>query len=314
MIGRHHITVCICTYKRAQMLNQLLPKIAKLRTENLFDYSLLVVDNDPAQSARDTVQAFMAASQLQVRYVTEPRVSISHARNRALEESRGDYLAFLDDDEYPIIDWLLFLYRSVTEFQTDGVLGPVIPEYHPSPPDWVTKSAILDRPRHKTGSVLEWNDTRSGNILLKRNVFTNPDNRFSAEFGHTGGEDKDLFYRLIKQGYRLIWCDEALIYEIILPNRWKVAYLMKRGLLRGQAAVHYPEYNATSFIRSMIALPAYVVLLPIYLVFSYPSFIRYVVKSCDHLGKLLAGIGIRIYRRHDYNLQKRDMDRFTKLP
>src|ERR1700737_2703593 len=61
-----HISVCICTFKRPQLLRQLMERLESQQTENLFTYSVVVADNDPAQSAQVTVEAFGSSSRVKV--------------------------------------------------------------------------------------------------------------------------------------------------------------------------------------------------------------------------------------------------------
>src|SRR6266540_2958417 len=107
-----HISVCICTFKRPELLKRLLEKLAAQRTDGLFSYSVVVVDNDRCQSAQQVVQAFRKGSDLDVHYHTEPEQNIALARNRAVENATGDFVAFIDDDEFPETDWLLTLFSA----------------------------------------------------------------------------------------------------------------------------------------------------------------------------------------------------------
>src|SRR5436190_12853645 len=97
-----HISVCICTYKRPQLLGRLLVELACQETGGLFTYSIVVVDNDRLQSAEAVVSGFAAVS---VKYCVEPRQNIALARNRAVQDSRGDFVAFFDDDQFPTKCW-----------------------------------------------------------------------------------------------------------------------------------------------------------------------------------------------------------------
>lgn len=297
------ITICICTYKRPDLLAFLLEKILYIRTDNLFDCSVLVIDNDPMCSAKKVSLSFKNL-RFPVSYVSEPRVSISHARNRALTEAAGEYIAFIDDDEYPTPEWLFFLFKTLHDFQADAVLGPVRPDYQVAPPSWIIKNKIYDRPIHQTGQQLDWSQTRSGNILLKRTIFDNPDNRFNPVFGNIGGEDKDLFYRIIKQRYKFVWSNEAVVIETIPPSRFLLKYLLKRALMRGQASIYYPELHISMYFKSIVALVSYGLILPFLLMFSFSVFVKFLIKSCDHLGRLLGFVGIQLFRGKDYHFEK----------
>src|SRR6185436_2437484 len=97
-----HISVCICTFRRLPFLRRLLAALAVQETGALFTYSVVVADNDPRQSAKPVVSDWSAAgSTMQVSYCLEPRQNIALTRNKALEHANGDFIAFIDDDEWP---------------------------------------------------------------------------------------------------------------------------------------------------------------------------------------------------------------------
>src|SRR5262245_22044824 len=96
-----HICVCICTYRRPAFLTALLHALVDQETEGRFTYSVVVVDNDRARSEEAVVRDFTASTTLAVHYGVEPRQNIALARNRAIENARGEFVAFIDDDECP---------------------------------------------------------------------------------------------------------------------------------------------------------------------------------------------------------------------
>lgn len=138
-----HISVCICTYKRPRMLANLLMELENQKTERLFTYSIVVVDNDRAQTAKSIVHDISENSPIGIEYYNEPEKNISLARNRAVQNARGDFIAFIDDDEFPVDTWLLNLYRTKGEYGADGVLGPVKPYFEEEPPPVVEEGEAL---------------------------------------------------------------------------------------------------------------------------------------------------------------------------
>src|SRR5215471_12037699 len=104
-----HITVCICTYKRPRFLRRLLDELRIQDTEDQFSYSIVVADNDHLESAKPVVLEFLKGSSIPIKYCVEPRQNIALARNRAIENASGEYVVFIDDDEFPIRTWLLTL-------------------------------------------------------------------------------------------------------------------------------------------------------------------------------------------------------------
>jgi glycosyltransferase involved in cell wall biosynthesis len=286
-----HISVCICTYKRPAMLKQLLSKLEGQETEGLFDYSLVVVDNDASESARPAVESFARQSALSVSYHVEPEQNIALARNKVVAHAAGDYLAFIDDDEFPNRNWLMILYKAMGKYKADGVLAPVLPHFESEPPAWVRKGSFFDRPTHPTGHVLAWKNTRTGNVLIKRALFKKGQTWFDPAMG-SGGEDRDFFKRKIEEGHVFVWCNEAPAFEIIPPSRWKRTILLKRALVRGKMALNKSRSKPMSVITSMAAVVVYTAGLPLGFLMGHHIFMRYLIKNCDHLGKVLAFFGI----------------------
>jgi glycosyltransferase involved in cell wall biosynthesis len=255
---------------------------------------VLVVDNDSARSAEGVVSAFSATGSLGAQYVVEPRQNISLARNKAIEHATGDLVALIDDDESPTKRWLLTLFEALTGHQVDGVLGPVHPRYAEPPPRWVVSGKFYDRRTYPTGFVIDWQKGRTGNALLKREVFAGLNPPFRPEF--RTGEDQDFYRRAIENGHVFIWCDEAVAFELVSPIRWNRSFLLKRALLRGQTAPSHPTFTMRQFLKSAAAAPAYVVALPVALVLGQGTFMGLLVRLFDHFGILLGAIGIKPIR------------------
>jgi succinoglycan biosynthesis protein ExoM len=288
---KHHICVCVCTYKRPESLGQLLLKLEQQETEGLFEYSIVIVDNDSFESACHTVESYARESKISIGYYVEQEQNIAMARNKALENARGDFVAFIDDDEFPVGQWLLNLYKAVNRYESDGILGPVLPHFEVEPPRWVLKGRFFDRPTHPTGCVLAWKDTRSGNALLRRELFMNGSKWFDPAFG-SGGEDRDFFKRKIDEKRVFVWCNEAPVYETVPPKRWQRSVLLKRALLRGKMALNAAGSKPVSVLKSAVAVVFYTVSLPLLMIAGHHIFMKYLIKDFDHLGKVLAFLSI----------------------
>jgi len=228
-----HISVCICTYKRPVLLRNLLQKLQHQKTNNLFTYSAVVVDNDANKTAEATVADLRKTSLIRIDYFNEPEQNIALARNKAVDNASGNYIAFIDDDEFPEPSWLLNLYKSIILYKSDGILGPVRPHYPEGCPAWLVKSNLCERLEYQTGAVLHWGETRTGNVLLDQTIFKDPRNRFGREFGRTGGEDIEFFKRMMESGKVFVWCNEALAYETVPPERWTKSFYIQRDLRIG---------------------------------------------------------------------------------
>jgi len=277
------------------MLKRLLAALEGQATDARFTYSVVVTDNDRAESARAAVAAFTEYSRLPVSYCVEQRQNIALARNTALQNANGHFMAFIDDDEFPTAEWLLNLYHTLEGYEVDGVLGPVLPHFDKEPPRWVRKGGFFNRPRHQTGLLLNWTDCRTGNVLFRAKVSELLGEPFRNEFD-CGGEDLDFFQRAITKGCRFVWCDEAIVYEVQEPSRWKVRLMMRRALLRGRNNWKFTQGRWLRLSKSAVALPFYTLSLPIMLLGGYHRFVKSLVRIGDHGGKVLAALELNPVR------------------
>jgi len=284
------ICVCICTFKRPQMIRALLGKLGELETNGEFTLSVVVTDNDRAQSAQAAVREAAASLSFPVLYCVEPDQNIAKARNRAVLNSTGDYVAFIDDDELPPPDWLLTALHACQAHGADGVLAPVRPLFEHVPPTWLVKGRFCERPEHPTGYVLGWRETRTGNVLFRRSLIEGMAEPFAPAYGN-GGEDLDFFKRLMEGGARFVWCNEAPVHEMVPPERCNRSYFLKRALLRGQNEKKLA--TVASICKSLVAVPAYVLMLPFMLVAGQHWFMHTSIRLCDHAGKLVGVLGFK---------------------
>jgi len=263
-------------------------------TLGLFSYSVVVADNDAERSAEERVRHLSRQLSVPVCYCVQPQQNIALVRNTALENATGDYIAWIDDDEFPVSRWLLELYQTCETYRVDGVLGPVIPHFETPPPYWLTRGGFCDRPRHQTGFRIDCNEGRTGNLLFRREIIDGMDPVFRPEFGG-GGEDRDFFRRVMAKGDEFIWCDQAVAYEWVPPVRMQRRFMLRRALLRGKMSLGHRR-GLLELGKSLVAIAVYSAVLPVFLVTQHHLFMKYLIKACDHAGKILAVVGINPVR------------------
>jgi glycosyltransferase involved in cell wall biosynthesis len=283
-----HISVCICTYRRPALLRRLLEELTLQETENRFDFSVVVADNDGERSAEPLIAELRLKCPFEIAYCVESRQNIALARNKVVENAKGDFLAFIDDDEFPAKRWLLTLFTVLHDQNVDGVLGPVLRHFDEKPPAWLEKSKLYVRRVNPTGMQVEWQEARTGNVLIRRDVIGDDPAPFRPEF--RAGEDQDFFRRKIEEGRKFVWCAEAEAFETVPPARWSRSYLLRKALLRGATAGLHT--NAKGILKSIIAVILYVPALPFVFLAGQHRGIPLLVSLCDHLGKLLILVGI----------------------
>ena len=287
------ISVCICTLKRPELLSRTLASLENQQTDGLFTYAVVVADNDCRQSAEEVVAAFSSATPMPVTYCVEPQQNIALARNKAIENATGDFIAFIDDDEFPASDWLLNLFKTCKSYGVDGVLGPVKPYFEAEPPRWVKKGGFFERPCYATGHKVSWGICRTGNVLFRKSILDGIEEVFRPQF-NTAGEDVDFFRRFMTDGCTFIWCNEAVAYEVVPAWRCTRVYLLKRALLRGSNFPKHPSHRIRNIVKSLLAVPAYALILPFLALFGHHVFLKYLIKLLDHASRLFAFLGLSL--------------------
>jgi glycosyltransferase involved in cell wall biosynthesis len=227
------INVCVATYKRPELLRKLLLSLAVQETDGEVSVAIIVADNDAQRSAEPVVRELNASGH-QIIYAVEPEQNISVARNKALSFATGDYIATIDDDEYADSRWLLNLYRTSLVERADVVFGPVVPIFHAKAPDYIKKSGAFLLPNPPTGSTENYVPC-TGNSLFRRALIQHMAKPFDPSFGRTGGGDSAFFEDLRKQGHRHVWCQEALVFEFVPPERATWRWVLQREFRKGNA-------------------------------------------------------------------------------
>lgn len=296
-----HISVCICTFRRQEMLARTLDCVTSQVTAPTFSFEIVVVDNDNSRSAEDTVRNFQSTRSQDIIYDCEPERNISLARNKTIRNATGNLIAFIDDDEFPQHDWLLNMYKAYKQLNVDGILGPVKPNFDVVPPQWVIRGKLCERKSLPDLSIIKTpSDTRSGNVLINRQILDLAEGPFNPVYGKSGGGDIDFFRRMMERGHSFAWCNEGVVYETVPQERLKRTYFLKRALVRGVTNAKQISLFSWSTLKSLIAFFFYTLSLPVFFLIGHHYFMKYLIKDCDHIGKLFALLGIELVKERPY--------------
>lgn len=223
------VVVAVLTYRRPRGLAAVLPALVEQLGDAGLSGHVLVVDNDPDASARDTVTGWAAQA---VVYAHEPRPGIAAARNRALALSRqADVLVFIDDDELPTAGWLRSLVDQWRAGEAAAVAGPVLSRFEGPVDPWIVAGEFFRRPRRATGSRLH--GAATNNLLLDVARLGALGLQFDDAFGLTGGSDTMLTHALVSHGEHILWCDEAVVEETVPSERTTRRWVLRRHFRAG---------------------------------------------------------------------------------
>jgi glycosyltransferase involved in cell wall biosynthesis len=297
------VTIAICTCERPVDLRRLLDSLATIDCEETV--SVVVVENGTGREGQAVCHALGSGYRWPLRYVVEPRRGISYARNAAVKaalDDHPDFVAMVDDDEHVDRRWLAELLRVQREFAADVVSGPVISVFANAPPRWIERGRFFERERMRTGTIT--GATRTGNILFRSSVFRlHGHSWFDEEFALTGGEDEYFLRLLVRGGARMVWADEAVVYETVMPSRMTGRWLIRRAFRGGAAYCRVCRRLAPDAITSLIlvgkAVPQLLfgILFLIAAMASIPHRVRAAMMIAKASGKIFSFLGGR-YREY----------------
>lgn len=223
------MSVVVCTRDRADSLMVTLHGIAALRYAA---FEVLVIDNAPSSEAtRDAVTREFGGDS-RFRYVREPRPGLSRARNRGLAEASGDIVAFTDDDVRVDPWWLTGIARGfqsasdvacVTGLITTAQLENTEQLYFHLREGWGTscERRVFDLAEHRDDSPLYPYAAGlfgvGANFAVSRAVLKEVggfDEALGAGTPSGGGEDLNMFTRIVLGGHRLVYEPSAVVSHV----------------------------------------------------------------------------------------------------
>ncbi len=301
-----HTDVCIITYRRPDGLYRLLGALQ----QQVFpceapDLRVVVVDNDPEESARTICEDARSWLTAPLTYLVEKRRGIPQARNTAVVASldRSDFLAFIDDDEVPDPGWLAELHRVQRSGDADAVAGPQLPRFYDSPPRWIAEGRFFESPRRTTGARIEHAFTH--NVLVRTAALAGMDALFDERMALTGGSDAEFFRRFARTGHRIVWADEALVFEWVPATRARLRWLLARAFRVGCSSAWIERHGAgpSASVAWLLANGAWCIAkgalqLPLAALRGRAAAVHALRLACYGAGRLwgLAGLSYREYR------------------
>lgn len=240
------ISVIICTYNRARYIYNVLKSIAQ-GTFPAEGYEIVLVDNNCTDNTRTEVDRFCKDfPHVSLRYFTETRQGLSHARNRGITESRGDILVYVDDDATVNPEYLTAYSEWFTANpDTDAAGGPIIPHYETGQePGWMTYfiKRLLTGYLYfgkKAGPFPGDNYPGGGNAAYRRSVFDRV-GLYNVELGRNGdslagGEEKDIFSKMKRENMKFTYLPDAILYHSIPAYKLEPDYFNRLTVSIGES-------------------------------------------------------------------------------
>jgi len=230
------VSIIISTYNNAKSLERTLASVAKQDADKSL-WECVVVNNNSTDDTAERVAAFAKQNaDVNIRLVDEPQQGLSYARNRGIAESKGQFLAFIDDDE-TINEGFVSAYIDVSRnhgaFVAAGALKVC---YDTARPKWMSHytEKMIANPFDLGNNVITISSKitpTGGNMAFNRemfNLYGNFDTSLGRKGGELfGGEENDMFARIRDLGERVFYAPNAIAYHHIPDSKLTPEYFDK---------------------------------------------------------------------------------------
>lgn len=248
------LSIIISTYNNAKSLVRTLESVAKQDADKTV-WECVIVNNNSTDDTVERVTAFSKEhTDINIRLVDEPQQGLSFARNRGIAESKGTFIAFIDDDETineGFVSAYIDLFRNHGAFVGSGALKVC---YDSARPKWMSHytEKMIANPLDLGEEIITVTRTitpTGGNMAFNRELFRLYGN-FDTTLGRKGeelfgGEENDLFERIRDLGERVFYTPHAIAYHHIADHKLTKEYFDKLSYGVGVSKRLRAEKNGT---------------------------------------------------------------------
>lgn len=264
------ISVVICTYNRCESLRDTLDSLLNQVCEEIFDYEVIVVDNNSKDKTKVVVESYITKFNGNSRYIFEGKQGLSHARNRGVKEARGEIIAFTDDDVVVDQRWLFNIARCFQDYNYDGIGGRILPLYSKNISSWIKNNKdLLKGPlvMYDYGEDIQIYNRGymqpfvGANMAYKNECFSKG-NLFRIDLGvgkGVLGEDTEFFMRLAEKNKRLFYCGKVLVWHKVDKRRMSLIYVARWNIATGRHLLLIDKKSIEEKLVKWFGVPRYLI-------------------------------------------------------
>ena len=248
------ICLAICTYNRADLLREAIASVLEAIDLSNGLHGVLIVDNGSNDSTAQVVKSF---AHPRLRYVFEPVIGLSVARNCALESTNADFVAYMDDDARLDRDWFREAEKILATKEVRVFGGPHFPVFPQRRPIWMpqTFGSHLISIQELRFLNFPTESLYGSNIVIHREKALNLGG-FREDLGLQGsqrhyGEETELQERFVREGFFPFFSPRMRIYHIVNPEKYRIRNLVKWSYFSGRSRDQLPRYRSGALRSSL---------------------------------------------------------------
>lgn len=228
------VTVAICTWNRAGLLDQTLLRMQELRIPTGLSWELLIVNNNCTDNTDAIIEKHSA--KLPIRRLLEKRQGHSNARNCAIDNARGELIVWTDDDVDPDLGWLSAAVEAFSRHPDAAAVGGPIEPWFATDPDPDLMAAFRELRIGYCGvdhgPAERWLESHEAiygaNMAFRRSSVEGL--RFDPRTGRNGmilsnGDDVTYVAAVRNRGGKVFWAPSMRLRHYVDPHRMTLQYL-----------------------------------------------------------------------------------------
>lgn len=259
-------TVAIPTYNGESRLPQLLERLrAQINTEQ-FSWEIIVVDNNSTDNTAKVIQDYQLSwsDTCPLRYYFEAEQGAAFARQRAIQEAKGDLIGFLDDDNLPDSDWVAAAYSFGQNHPQAGAYGGQIHgQFEVAPPEDFARIQSFLAIRERGTQPHQYDPDNlslppAAAVVVRKQAWletvpSRPTLGGKAHGSMVQGDDYEPLLYMHKSGWE-IWYNPAMHTHHQIPH-WRLERDYLLSLIRGSSLCicQLRMINANNWQKPMIA-------------------------------------------------------------
>lgn len=234
------LSIIVCTYNRAMYIASTLQHLIQQNIDKRFIEIIIINNNSTDKTEEICLEFINKHPQEPIYYFLETQQGHSYSRNRGIHESKGELIAFIDDDAFVEKDFSQNIIQFFEDYPDAKVMGgKIIPVYESKEPTWMSVFLLPLVSSLDMGDVVKPFKGRKfpigANVTFRRSVFDQY-GFFNVALGRkgsglAGGDEKELVLRLKEDRAPIYYAPNAVVQHIIPDKRLSQEYI--KGLAVG---------------------------------------------------------------------------------
>jgi glucosyl-dolichyl phosphate glucuronosyltransferase len=239
MTDHLQVSIVICTHRRFNLVRLAIESLCH-QTAPKEMFEVIVVDNDISTNCQVINIVNEAKGEINIRYLHEPEIGLSNARNSGGKAAFSQYVGYMDDDAKLSDNYIEILLQLIGTNQFDIIGGPYYAFYLTQKPFWFQdKYESVDS---GDSHLFQNHEFLHGTNMVYKKSLLEEANWFNVSYGMSGkmmayGEETDMQIRLWKkrENLKVFYSSDLIVFHLVPEYKMKLFYKFMRSYNVGKS-------------------------------------------------------------------------------